>query len=495
MQSIRRRGAKFVAPIAIAIASTLVVGAFASPAQASGAPLVLSSGHIDLLNVHYDSNELALNLKEDITGAHVEHDPADVILQVKEESALVLPTPLSPNLSFLGAGGETVYYLPQSQDPDLIWPGWSTEEVPSGLFTNPLEIRITDVQGPGSIHLWQSGSFGDTVSVLQGGGFTLPGTIRPNVNVHAHANWAFTELGEYKVTAEAFGNRVGSGTSTSESVVYTFVVGDLPQPEPAPALSINGLLAEYEPGDIISLNAVQTPQTSYDHYHWFRKAPGANSFQQVAGANGPTYEFTATEALDGAQVKARLYDDAHGQIAESPAVTVHVHSEPDPGPPAGGLNQTIVATLDANDGSLVANVPNTNNVVLSDAELGVEGDRWVLTGAINPVRVTDTRPGHVGWNVSGQVNNFANAGQSVDGKHLGWTPEVLNQVSGQGVVAGAIVAPGFDSGTGLKSARTLGEATSGNGFGTADLGADLRLEMPTDTTPGTYIATLTLTVI
>jgi hypothetical protein len=42
---------------------------------------------------------------------------------------------------------------------------------------------------------------------------------------------------------------------------------------------------------------------------------------------------------------------------------------------------------------------------------------------------------------------------------------------------------------------TLATAAPGNGLATAQLGANLSLELPTETPPGTYRAVLTLTAI
>lgn len=60
---------------------------------------------------------------------------------------------------------------------------------------------------------------------------------------------------------------------------------------------------------------------------------------------------------------------------------------------------------------------------------------------------------------------------------------------------GAPVPPGFDSGDGLGASQALASAPQDAGIGTAELSADLTLEMPTETPAGTYTATLTVTAI
>ena len=54
---------------------------------------------------------------------------------------------------------------------------------------------------------------------------------------------------------------------------------------------------------------------------------------------------------------------------------------------------------------------------------------------------------------------------------------------------------GRTSGNGLKSPSTLASATAGHLAGTGSVGADLELELPIDTAPDSYSATLTLTAL
>ena len=474
------------------VAGALLAASATATAAAGEFELVLDSGHIDAFTLTWQDDTLAVNLQEDVTGNHVLHAPEDVLLQVKPEAALVLPDPVPSSLSFLGQAGDTVYYLPQTQDPELIWPGWSTERIPAGVFTNPLRIEITDVEGPGDIFMWQTGSFGQSISVL-GGGFQLPGTISPNVNVHAHANWAFTAEGQYTLTVQASGTLTGGGSVTSAPATYTFQVGDA-DPVPSTTLSISGLADSYAPGDAVTLTAVQDPPTALDHYHWFTRAPGSTEWVVVPDAGAGQYSFTATADHDGVQVIARLYDADHAVVAESAPVTLNVEGGGEPEP--GEASQRIVATLPEDEGALVVSVdPEDDIVTMSDFELGTAADRWTSTGDLRPVTVTDTRASAPGWVVSGQVGDFTNGGDILDGKHLGWTPLVTDQPDDGGVTPGAAVTPGLATGDGLSVSNPLASAPAGDGTGTSRLGAGLLIEAPTTLVPGTYEATITFTAI
>ncbi|MCT2585571.1 choice-of-anchor M domain-containing protein [Actinophytocola gossypii] len=463
-------------------------------AAAAEDQLVLDHGHIDAFAVSWDGSALDLQLREDVTGDHVPHAPEDVLLQVRSESALELPDPVPPSLEFLGQPGDTVYYLPQTQDPNLIWPGWSTEGIPGGVFTNPLRIQVTDVTGPGDVFLWQTGSFGESISVL-GGGFQLPGTLSPNVGVHAHANWAFSEQGTYSFTVQASGDLAGGGTATSTARTYAFQVGEAAEPAPATTLSVTGLADHYHSGDVATLTAVQDPVTELDHYHWFTRAPGSDEWVIVPDVGGDEYSFTATARHNGLAIIARLYDHDHNVVAESEPVTVVVddHGEPEPPEPA---TQDIEVTLPADTGALVVAVdPADRRVTMSDLELSATGDRLVSTGDLRTVTVTDTRSTAPGWVVSAQVGDFAGEAETLRGGSLGWTPVVAEQPAGAGVTAGQAVASGFTGGDGIAAASTLASAAPGSGIGTSRLGAGLVIEAPTSLTPGTYTGTITFTVI
>ena len=116
------------------------------------------------------------------------------------------------------------------------------------------------------------------------------------------------------------------------------------------------------------------------------------------------------------------------------------------------------------------------------------GDRLRLTGALPEVTVSDSRTvrqaGLGGWAVTGHADDFTSAGQAIGADHLGWTPKVLTPRPG--LVAGSVVPTSLDGGPGLETPAELASANAQGRFGTATLGADLRLEVPVDTQPGTY---------
>lgn len=164
-----------------------------------------------------------------------------------------------------------------------------------------------------------------------------------------------------------------------------------------------------------------------------------------------------------------------------------------PGAGLGDGEQSVVVVVPEPDaGEFIWTIDSTSNLV--DLGVAVEnGDHFAADGTLNPVRVTDTRIDAPQWSISGQVSDFTAGEETVSGKYLGWTPQVLENEGG--AVAGAHVPSGFDEGEGLSVSRTLGSADAGHERGSALLGADLELKLPVSVESGTYTATLTLTAL
>ncbi|MDG4832969.1 choice-of-anchor M domain-containing protein [Solwaraspora sp. WMMD1047] len=488
----RTRARTFGSALAGAVLLAGVV--LAPPAASAQDRVVLTKGHTDAVDVHYADGELSLKVHDDTVSPAVIRDPADVTFQVLPQAAIEVPA--DPRYSFLGAVGATVWVLPQTQDPDLLWPGWNTTTLNSGVFTgDKVKLSLVGVDGPGNVTLFGVNAFGDPLIRFRSDD-GLPDAIDVPVHTHAHASWAFSAEGSYTLKFQADATLTNGTALTTGPVDYTFVVGELPATGPDVSLSISGMADEYQPGDTVTLNAVQSPQTELDHYHWFSRCQGADDFAVVPGEAGASYSFTATRELNACEYVAKLYDDDHNVVAASEPVSLWVAFPPDP----VGPSQTITATIDESQGALVVSVnPDDRSVVLPPAQLSTGGDRWESNGELRPVTVTDTRAGQPGWSVSGQIpGDFTSSGgQSFSSSFLGWTPQVTSQGTGQGAVAGPPVAPYLvgTPGTGLATSNLLASAPNGAGRGTAQLSAGLALSLPTETAAGTYTATLTLTAI
>ncbi|MFC0530970.1 choice-of-anchor M domain-containing protein [Phytohabitans kaempferiae] len=298
---------------------------------------------------------------------------------------------------------------------------------------------------------------------------------------------------EYRVAMVKPDGQVVYGPSPATTLTVTPGT----EPEPVTSLGVSGVADHYQEGHLVTLVAKQDPVTELDDYHWFTRAAGTDEWVAVPGALTDQYSFTATAAHDGTEVLVRLYDEDHNQVAQSAPVTIHLDDQ-GPEPPGDG-SQQIIAIIPERMGALVISVnPQDNAVLMSDFTLAATGDRLTSAGQLRPVTVTDTRTAKPGWSASGQVSDFIAAGQlenTLAGRHLGWTPVVVEQPENGAVTQGAVVVPGLESGTGLATANPLATAPAGSGTGTSILGAELLIEAPTTQAPGTYQATITFTLI
>ena len=225
---------------ASAIAATTDNSAANNAAAAPAADhLVLEKGHVDAFNVTASNGALKLNLKEDVTGSHVQRDPSKVELHVKDAAKQTIPD------GWPGAGQS--YFLPQTQDHNLLWPGWDTLGTQGGGVDKHIDLEFTAVSGPGKVYLFGTNGFGGMEPLLKGGATELKaGAVREQTfPAHTHANWAFTKPGLYKITVKARGIASKSGaTVESEEQTYYFTVGSKhkgtafkkaePKPQPAP---------------------------------------------------------------------------------------------------------------------------------------------------------------------------------------------------------------------------------------------------------------------
>ena len=172
-------------------------------------------GHVDAFNVTASDGNLTLDLQEDVTGSHVRRQPESVELIVEEKAY----TEDTANVAEVGTAG---YLLPQTQRSDLLWPGWDTQGVREGGFGR-VDLEFLEINGPGEVYVFQTGSFGAYQSVLDGGQAKLGSGARivQEEPSHVHANWLFTQPGVYtmRVVAKADG-------AESNQAVYTWRVGN-----------------------------------------------------------------------------------------------------------------------------------------------------------------------------------------------------------------------------------------------------------------------------
>lgn len=204
----------------------------ALPTYASAAPPeVLKAVHTDVLHTTYDGTSLKLATRIG-TGDYREADPAGLVFNLEDRGSARVELPDLPAFGFLGTPGDSVWIAPESQDPELIWPGWDTETIPAGaLKDDVVDLTLVDAQGPGAVEVFFNyDEFTGAVPRLFSSVDPAYRTLRQPVGRHVHANWSFSELGTYKLTFQASATTAGGTAVTSGPVEYTFVVGPYEPP-------------------------------------------------------------------------------------------------------------------------------------------------------------------------------------------------------------------------------------------------------------------------
>lgn len=208
---------------ALAATAALAVLATAVPAHAAD-PIVLDDGHIDAIAPRVLDGELRLQVKDSRDSSDIQwREPGEIVMHAVPESEVAVPE--GDQWEFLGEPGDPFWCFPMTQRSGVLWPGWSTEALTADEVPGGVELALTAVDGPGTFALFMTGSFGDVQHIFNGDQ-SLPQAIDVPLHTHAHANWAFTAEGVYRLTFAVTGESA-SGSRLSDTQTYAVAVGDV----------------------------------------------------------------------------------------------------------------------------------------------------------------------------------------------------------------------------------------------------------------------------
>ena len=195
----------------------------AADEEASTESTVIGTGHVDIGPRMVDG-QWSVALRDD-SGAHpVWRDPDRTVLRVTDAALMAAPT--GSDYAFMGAqAGEQYYVVPQTQNPDVVWLGWNTQDpgVVSAIDRGAT-MRIGSVSGPGRTWMFlQDGTFGKPRLLVDGQSGQAQ-DVWVDASTHVHANWVFTAPGVY-TAALTFSARTTDGQQLSASTTLRFAVG------------------------------------------------------------------------------------------------------------------------------------------------------------------------------------------------------------------------------------------------------------------------------
>ncbi len=154
----------------------------------------------------------------------VEWAPEDAILQVNNDASQIVPA--NPAFAFLGQPGADVWTLGQTQQPDVLFLGFGTEEIAEGVLRDDqFKLTLTDYSGPGHFFLYTIDGFGQPhVEINTADGVTAADQRTMFAGSHLHLNWSFTAPGIYRLTFQADGQLADSTPTSSGPRTFTFLV-------------------------------------------------------------------------------------------------------------------------------------------------------------------------------------------------------------------------------------------------------------------------------
>ncbi|RDI35300.1 choice-of-anchor M domain-containing protein [Lentzea flaviverrucosa] len=186
------------------------------------AAVTISQGHVDALDIDWTGSSLTLDIRDHTVSPAIDRDPSTVTLNAVTASKTTVPS--SSAYAFLGSPGSPVWILPQSQASGILWPGFSTEGVPTGaLQGNSVTAKLISVTGPAHFSTYTTNAFG-TPTVWFDSGNGLPDSRALTINTHSHANWAFEAAGTYTLVFEVTATTSAGAAVSAGQKSYTVTV-------------------------------------------------------------------------------------------------------------------------------------------------------------------------------------------------------------------------------------------------------------------------------
>lgn len=311
-------------------------------AAASG-PAVIDVGHVDV-GPRVVDGQWQVMARDDSGPAPVWRDPARTVLHVTD--AALMDAPTDPAYDFMGGrAGERWYVVPQTQNPDVVWLGWNTQD-PGVTRTvqRGATMSIGPVSGPGRAWMFlQNGTFGKPLPLMdsQTG---APQDVWVDVNTHVHANWVFSAPGTY-LARLTFSADTLDGRHVSATTVLRFAVGSATSTQDALALDASAVLDAGAAGATPS-----TPATTQDA----SPAPGSGSRATLLVGGGVVVLVLVggawillrarATARERARAQAEVRADREAGTGTGPTAEGPTGTAPDAGAPAGARTDREVRT-------------------------------------------------------------------------------------------------------------------------------------------------------
>ncbi len=192
--------------------------------QSGTGQVELATGHVDM-GPKLVGEDVTAQIRDDTATPPVWRQLSDVALRVSDKAKLDIPN--EERYAFLGsARGKPAYVVPQTQNPDVIWVGWNTQDPAIvKLLDRGVTMTFKSHDGPGDFHLFvESGAFDVPPEQLWNGQGEAGQKFWVDLNTHTHANWVFTEPGVHLVSF-TISAKTKDGAEVSADGTLRFAVG------------------------------------------------------------------------------------------------------------------------------------------------------------------------------------------------------------------------------------------------------------------------------
>lgn len=215
-------------------------------AVTSNQPVMMQAGHADF-GPTLSGGKWKIQIRDDTGDDPVWRDPENVVFRLGNSS--IVPMPDDSTYAFIGEKpGTKLYVIPQTQNQDVVWLGWNTQE---GGVLNELDrganLSLEGVSGPGKLHVYlENGN--NNPQQLWDSTKGYPQNSWIEANAHTHVNWVFSKPGIYHVKL-TFSGKLKNGRSVSDTRVLNFAVGDNADPNAALSASADSSADDDEQSD------------------------------------------------------------------------------------------------------------------------------------------------------------------------------------------------------------------------------------------------------
>lgn len=188
-----------------------------TPPTALNTPLTIHRGHFDM-RLTKQANGWTFLLKDDsLLGAptSVLRNPTSVNVSVSPVARLKRTSAMSAaRFDFLGPVGTVNYVLPEVENSQLPWPGFSTEGIDYTQFPQGIDyyVQARSIPQGANFFFTTSANAGTVTNVLIDSRNPSRSVIRTEESTHLHGSWVFTKPGVYhlEVIARAGGRDLAS---------------------------------------------------------------------------------------------------------------------------------------------------------------------------------------------------------------------------------------------------------------------------------------------